>query len=47
MTELEKERIQMIIDEIFMKLYIRYPDDTAPLVRDEDIDPILKGIKQL
>ena len=42
MTELEKDIIQKLIDKKFMKFYIRYVDDTLLLVKDGDIDPILK-----
>ena len=42
MTELEKDIIQKLIDKKFIKFYIRYVDDTLPLVKDEGMDPILK-----
>ena len=44
MTELEKDIIQKLIDKKFIKFYIRYVDDTLLLVKDEDIDPILKEL---
>ena len=44
MTELEKDIIQKLIDKKFIKFYIRYVDDTLLLVKDDDIDPILKEL---
>ena len=42
MTELEKDITQKLIDKQVIKFYIRYVDDTLLLVKDGDIDPILK-----
>ena len=44
MTELEKDIIQKLIDKNFIKFYIWYVDDTLLLVKDEDINPILKEL---
>ena len=44
MTELEKDIRQKLIDKKFIKFYILYVDDTLLLVKDEDIDPILKEL---
>ena len=44
MTELEKDIIQKLIIKKFIKFYIRYVHDTLLLVKDEDIDPILKEL---
>ena len=44
MTELEKHMIQNLIDKNLIKFYIRYIDDTLLLVKDEDIDSILKEL---
>ena len=44
MTELEKDIIQKLIDKKFIKFYFRYVDDTLLLVKDEDIDLILKEL---
>ena len=35
---------QNLIDKKFIKFYIRYVDDTLLLIKDEDIDPILKEL---
>ena len=49
MAKLEKDIIQKLINKNFIKFYIRfysftYVDDTLLLVKDEDIDPILKEL---
>ena len=44
MTELEKDIIQKLINKKFIKFYIRYVDDALLLVKDGDIDPILKKL---
>ena len=35
---------QFLIDKNSIKFYIRYVDDTLLLVKDEEIDPILKEL---
>ena len=42
--ELEKDIIQQLIDKNFIKFYIRYVDGTLLLIKDEDVDPILKEL---
>ena len=44
MTELDKDIIQKLIDKNFIKFCIPYVDDTVLLVKDENIDPILKEL---
>ena len=47
MTELEKDIMQKLIDKKFIKFSIQYVDDTLPLVKNEDIDSILKELNSL
>ena len=44
MAKLEKDIIQKLINKNFIKFYIRCVDDTLLLIKDEDIDPILKEL---
>ena len=38
MTELEKDRIQKLINKKYIKFYIWYVDDTLLLVKNEDME---------
>ena len=38
MTELEKDRIQKLINKKYIKFYIWYVDDTQLLVKNEDME---------